>query len=447
MYKNEIIVETCFDYDEKGFGVVKHNGFIVFVKDLLISESAEIKIISVKKNYAYGIISKLLVESKERITPKCSVFSKCGGCNLQHMSDKEQAFFKEKRVKDCFKTISNLDVKVNSIISGTNYYRYRNKVQIPCTFDKNYKLGFYREHSNDIVIFDDCLVQSVESNKIIDFLKDNLYVSDVKNDLRHIIIKQGFNTNEFMLVFVVRKDVSKKLKVLVDRLLDNFNNIISILLNINSRDDNVILGVEEIVLYNRDFIVESLLGNNFKISLKSFFQINVNQTEKLYNLAISLAKLNKSDTLIDLYCGIGTIGIIASKYCKYAYGIEIVKEAIEDAKINAINNNINNIEFLNMDASIGSKYLIDNNINPNVIIVDPPRKGLDNNTIDSILKLNPDRFIYISCNPATLARDINYFKDSYKIEVVQPVDMFPNTSHVETVVLLSKLNTKNTYQH
>ncbi len=438
MKKNDVFVGKCTDYDNEGLGIVKTNGFVVFVKNLLVGEEAEIVCTLAKKKYGYGRVLKLINSSKNRVDFKCNVYKSCGGCNLQHMNLAEQSYFKKNKVKNCFNSIAGMDVEVLDTLMMDNPYRYRNKVQVPVQYEDRIRMGFYKNRTNDIVEFDDCLVQSELSNKIISFLKLELNNCDFKKDIKHILIKHSHSLNEVMVVFIVRRMIGNY-SDLIDKLVSEFVEIKSIVCNINDRKDNVILGEREIVLFGNRFISENLCGLIFNISSKSFFQINPYQTEVLYNKAIELAGISKDDVVLDLYCGTGTIGLIASKQAKKVIGIEIIEDAIRDAKINAENNNIKNIEFYCMDAGEGAKKLLDEKIALDTIIVDPPRKGLDYTAVNSIIKMNPKKIVYVSCDPATLARDFKIMlNEGYSLEVVQPVDMFPQTSHVECIALIQR---------
>ena len=439
MKKNEEFIGKCIDYDKDGNGIVKHDGFVYFVKGLIKDEVAKIKVISLKKNYGYGRIVDILEISENRVKPVCSVYKHCGGCNLQHMSFLEQANFKKSVVENTFRNIANLDVEVNDVLSMEDPYRYRNKVQVPVQYDEDLKIGFYRSFSNVIVEFDDCVVQSKLSNNIIDYFRNELVKYEFKDLIRHVLIKHSHNLNEVMVVIVCREVITVEINEFVENLYNKFDEIKSIVLNVNKREDNVILGEEEYLLKGKDFIQEEICGYKFNISSKSFFQINPYQTEVLYSKAIEYAEIKSNEIVLDLYCGIGTIGIIASKYASKVIGIEVVEEAIEDAKENARINNVNNIEFYCMDAGDGANKLIEENLNPDVIIVDPPRKGLNKKAVEAVLKLSPSRIVYVSCNPSTLARDCKRFNDNgYSIDKVQPVDMFPLTVHVECVTLMSR---------
>ena len=298
--------------------------------------------------------------------------------------------------------------------------------------------GYYRSHSHDIVDFDQCCLHSDLENAILRSLKAWIAEIGDPKQFRHWLIKHAFRTGQVMVVFIANTVQIKGKMELIRRLTESYPQIRSIILNVNEREDNVILGDKEIVLWGSASIEEELLGLRFQISAKSFYQINPIQTEVLYRKAIELAGLTGKETVIDVYCGTGTIGLSAASKAKRVIGIEIVPSAVEDAKNNAVRNGITNAEFICGDAGACTSQLLQRNIQPEVAIVDPPRKGLDRLTIDSLVKMNPDRIVYVSCDPATLARDCAFLNEQgYSVQVVQPVDMFPQTMHVETVCLLS----------
>ena len=440
MKKNDIFTGVCVDYTSEGLGVVKHEGLVFFVKNILIDELVEIKVTKVNKNIGFGFVIKYINKSIERCDLKCKIADVCGGCQLQHMSYKHQLNFKTNRVKNAFERIAKMDVDVKDCHEANSPYNYRNKVQVPvkCDQNKNAIIGYYRSHSNDIVEFDQCYTQSDLENSIIKKIKVLINEYKLAEIFRHVLIKHSFNTNDVMVVFIVSKK-DKQLGCLANKIVEQFDCIKSVILNLNTRNDNVIMGDVEEVLYGEKFITETLNDLTFNISSKSFYQINPVQTKYLYEKAIEFANLKESDTLIDLYCGTGTIGLFCANKVKKVIGIEIVEEAIKDAKINAINNDIDNIEFICGDASVAAKKLIDIKEKVDVIIVDPPRKGLDIDTINAIKKLSPKRLVYVSCDVATCARDCALLADNYSVDIVQPVDMFPQTTHVETVALMIRI--------
>lgn len=442
MNKNDHFVGTCTGYNVEGLGVVRHEGLVFFVKNMLVGEEGEIVITSLKKNYGFGKCLNLLNISKHRVEPKCTINNHCGGCQLQHMDRYEQKSFKVQKVKDCFKSIGKISCEVNDILDMDNPYRYRNKVQVPIQkVNGETKIGFYRNHTHEIIEFDDCLVQTEYSNEIIEYCKclfDELNCSGV---FRHVLIKHAHCTNQVMVVVVVKEYPFKDADYFINKLLEKFEFIESVIVNINNNNDNVILSNKEIVVAKKPMIQEKLHDLIFNISSQSFYQINPEQTRVLYDKAIEYAKLNGSETVVDLYCGTGTIGLFAALKAKKVIGIEIVSMAIEDAKENAKINNISNIEFICADAKEGAKQLLQRNEKIDVVIVDPPRKGCDLNTLASINEMNPERIVYVSCDPSTLARDVQILMGfGYELNKVQPVDMFPMTHHVETCVLLSYKN-------
>ena len=435
MKKNDSIVASCVDYSEQGYGVVKIEGFCIFVKGLLKGEVAKIKLTAMKKNYGYAIIEELFEPSKNRVVEKCEIASVCGGCQLQHMNYEEQLNFKQNSIERLFER-NHLECKVNSIIAGDDSHRYRNKVQVPFGVDKEGKLiyGFYRNHSNDIIQLDDCKIQSEQSNRLLLEIQQLLSEAINQKHLRHVLIKHMQNSDEIMVVFVAWKHF-EELNKIVEALVKKHNNIKSCILNINTYDDNVILGKKEYLLYGENYVKDDLMGKTFLLSSKSFYQINSAQTAKLYQQTLSLANIQKNDVVLDLYGGIGTIGILASDFAKKVITVEVVKEAIEDGKNNAKLNQIENIEFFCGDVK---KFMSQYHESVDIIIVDPPRKGIDVETISSMLEMKAKRIVYVSCNPNTLIRDLKLMNEDYHIEVVQPVDMFPHTRHTEVIVLLQK---------
>lgn len=440
MKKNETFVATCEGYTHDGLGVVHHDGFVFFVPNLILEEEAEIGITAVKKSYGYGRVINLKKESKHRVQPKCSVYRTCGGCQLMHMDKQEQNSFKEDKVRNCFYMNAGMEVEVLPILTTNHQYYYRNKVQVPIHWNgKEVERGFYQKHSNTIVQYDTCYVQSELSNQIINDITKWLKQFHCAKEIRHILLKHAHHTNEVMVCFIARHHQFEHLDKLIQKIHTSYGEVKSITLVENRREDNVILDGNEYLLYGQPYIEEELLGMKFRISAKSFFQVNPYATEKLYQTALDYAQIDHTKTVIDLYCGTGTIGLLASKNAKKVYGIEVVKEAIVDAKKNAEANHVTNIEFMVKDAGAGANELLKRKIQPDVVIVDPPRKGCSKDTLLAIHKMNPKTLVYVSCDPATLARDCKLLKEyNYEIEKIQPVDLFPGTLHVETVVKLSQ---------
>ena len=328
-----------------------------------------------------------------------------------------------------------------------NPYNYRNKAQFPIGLDRNKcpVFGVFAKRTHEIIPIQNCLIQKNISEEIaeyvLQFIKKNnisVYDENIRDGLfRHIVIKVGIKTGEIMCVFVINGKKIPKESELVKQILDRFPNIKTIVKNINTKDTNVIMGYENINIYGEGYIYDDLGDYTFKISPLSFYQVNPVQAEKLYNIGVNAAEINKDDIVFDLYCGIGTISLFMAKYAKKVYGVEIVEQAIEDARENAKLNKVTNTEFIAGDTEIILDDLINNKkIIPNVVMVDPPRRGLDNKSIENILKIKPDRLVYISCNPATMVRDLAKFEDVYEIIEIQPVDMFPFTSHIENISIL-----------
>ena len=414
-----------------GHGIARADDLVIFVKGMIKGETADVKIISEKKNYSFGIIDKLIERSPYRIESDCNISYKCGGCDYRYIDYDYQLVLK----KEVF--INTLrDFSVNDIIPDENREYYRNKVQIPV---RDHKFGFYRKFSNDIVEFDDCKIESKLANSIFNDLKKLLLKNKLDKYFRHILIKHGKGTDEIMLGYIVNTfDID--LDDINRELIDRYPQIRSIILNLNTKDTNVILGDEEKVLFGRDHIFDIYDGIKVKISLKSFYQVNHEQMIKLYSKIRELADLKGNESVLDLYCGIGTISLFIARYVREVLGVEIVEQAIDNAKDNAIMNNIENASFICADAT---KKMDEYIKGKDIVIVDPPRKGISKDLIDSFISLKTQKIIYVSCNPATLNRDLQLLKDHYDISSIQPVDMFPFTTHVECVVCLQRKGKKN----
>ncbi|MBQ3295728.1 MAG: 23S rRNA (uracil(1939)-C(5))-methyltransferase RlmD [Erysipelotrichaceae bacterium] len=424
--KNEIVRCKCVDMSVDGHGIARAGDLVIFVKGMIKGEEADVKIISEKKNYSFGIIDKLIDPSPYRIESDCPISYKCGGCDYRYIDYDYQLLLKKEVLINTFR-----DFEVNDIIEDDHPNHYRNKVQIPV---RDGKMGFYRKFSNDIVEFDDCKIESIKANQIIKDLKSLLIGKKIDKYFRHILIKHAQGTDEIMLGYIVN-NFDLDLNDINEFIINKYLNIRSIILNLNDRDTNVILGYKEKLLYGRDFIYDIYDGIKVKISLKSFYQVNYGQMLKLYAKIRELADLKGNETILDLYCGIGTISLYLARYARNVIGVEIVDQAIINAKDNAKINNINNVSFICADASKGmDEYIKDKDI----VVVDPPRKGISKELIDTFIRLKTEKIIYVSCNPATLNRDLLLLKDHYHISSIQPVDMFPYTTHVETVTLLSR---------
>lgn len=439
------LVGKCVDYTFDGKGIVKKDNRVIFVEGVLKDEEVEIEITHEGKNQTTGKLLKIMKSSPYRVKPFCPLAKDCGGCVLQHLQYEKQLEFKRNHVQDCINKFSKINIEVNDCIGMDNPFNYRNKSQVPFSMDrKKICYGFYKLNTHKIIQMDHCYIQTEDANEILKTLADlmkryklSAYEEDKRKGIfRHVLIKKGFATNEIMVVLITNVNSFPNRKEIVKDLVKKHPNIKTVVQNINTRDTNVILGEKEIVLYGNGYIEDILLGVKFKISSKSFYQVNPIQTATLYSKAIELADLNKNDRVLDTYCGIGTIGLIASKNVDEIIGVEIVKEAIKDAKNNAQINNITNANFVLGDASDFMVDLAKTSEKMDVVFVDPPRKGCDEKFLSSIMKLAPKKIVYISCNPSTLARDLGILKNKYNVIEIQPVDMFPHTYHIETIALL-----------
>lgn len=448
MKKNEYIEAKCIDYSHDGQGIVKVDGFPVFVKNMLVDEVGKVKIIKVLKNYAVGRLIEIIEQSPYRVVPRCPLFKQCGGCHLQHLSCEGQQLFKTKRVKDTLERIGHCDVEVKPCLMMEEPWYYRNKVQVPVGLEQNTIVtGFYKQHSNEIVPMENCYIQNSLSNQLVNRVRDLLQESHevpydkVKHtgNIRHILVKYGHKTNQLMVVLITYQTKIKNINDLITILKQEFPELKTIIQNINTRHDNVILGEDVVVLDGEGYIEDELLGNTYRISVKSFYQVNPIQVEHLYQKAIEYAELKETDEVIDAYCGIGTISLSMARHVKKVYGVEIVEQAIVDAKENAQRNNIQNVEFTCADAG---EFMVDfasKNKHIDVVMVDPPRKGCSQVFLDQMVTLSPEKIVYVSCDVATQARDIDYLQQhGYHADIAQPVDMFPHSHHIESIVKLSK---------
>ena len=442
--KFDCVTGKCVDLSFEGKGVVKLSYGTVFVDGLFPGEEAEIEIQYKRAGSYFGKVHRLITKSKDRIQPKCGVCTACGGCQLQQLSYPAQLEFKTNKVKEAFRRHNIENINVANTIGAENPYEYRNKIQVPIGRDPHGHIvsGFYRSGTHKIIPIEKCFIEDARAGKIILELKKLMkefhyapYDEDTRSGLvRHVLIRTSAHYDEVMVTLVTNKDEFKGKNAFVKEWVKRCPNIKSLIQNINKRDTNVILGEKERTLFGPSFIKDSILGINFLISSKSFFQVNPEQVEKLYSKAIEFANLSKEENIFDAYCGIGTISLCASKYVKKVTGVEIVKEAIVDAKKNAKLNNIINAEFLLGDAGEVFEKLVSNGEKYSTVFIDPPRKGLDQKFINTLLTLLPEKIVYVSCEPETLARDIKLLSEKYEIKKIQPVDMFPMTFHVETVV-------------
>lgn len=445
--KNEKYVVDIIDNGFEGEGIAKIDGLTVFVPGSIKGEKCEILIVKVLASHAYGKIVNIIEKSENRKESDCATYKRCGGCSLRHMTYESTLKLKRQVVQNLVNKGLTKKVEVLETIGMENPYNYRNKAQYPVGLNSEGQpeVGVFAQRTHTIIPIQTCLIQTEISQKIaktiLNFVKEkNIQVYNEENQkglLRHIVIKVGKYTNQVMCILVVNDSKFNQEQELVKLLCEKYPEIKTIVKNINNKNTNVILGKENINLYGNGYIEDKLGEYIFKISPMSFYQVNPVQAEILYTTAINQANLDRNDILFDLYCGIGTIGIFASKYVNKVYGIEIVPQAIEDAKENAKINDVKNIEFICGDVEVAFDELINKEkIVPSAIIVDPPRKGLDNKTVENIAKIKPAKLVYISCNPATMVRDLTKLENIYNIKAIQPVDMFPWTNGVESITIL-----------
>ena len=448
--KDKMYVVEIVDIGQGGVGIGKFEGFTVFVDGGLVKDKIKVKIIKSKKNYAVGEIVEILEPSPYRVERKCSKELKaCGGCQIQELDYKEQLNLKTNEVKQVISRIGKLDdVVIHDALGMEEPFRYRNKAQFPIQkVDGVPVIGFYKKKSHDIIPTDQCIIQHDVNDKIIKIIKTyirayNVSIYDEKTHtgvLRHLVTKVGFTTKEVMVVLVANGRKLPYLNELSSVLKENIPGFKTLVVNINREKTNVILGNENRIIYGDGKINDNIGDLVFEISPLSFFQVNPIQTEVLYNKALEYANLGENDTVFDIYCGIGTISLFLAQKAKKVYGIEIVEEAIKDAKRNAEINKLDNVEFYVGKAEEVVPKMYKQGKRANVVVVDPPRKGCDEKVLDTIISMQPDRVVYVSCNPSTLARDLNYLDErGYKCLEVQPVDMFPHSVHIENVALIVK---------
>lgn len=447
--KNDEFNLKITGYTSEGGGVGKFDGQAVFVENTAIGDEILCHIIKAKSTYAIGKAVKIIKPAKSRVEPECGAFKSCGGCSFAHIKYEDELKAKEQKVIDAFKRIGGLDVPFAPIVASPETTRYRNKAQYPVRRENGIlNIGFYAKKSHRVIDGGDCLLQPVEFTGIIEVFRkwinnNNITVYSENTNLgllRHIYLRKAFATGEIMVCVVINgtalpcyEDLLSELKA-----IDGFKTLV---VNINRKNTNVVLGNECISLYGDGYITDILCNVKVKISPLSFYQVNRNGAQLLYNKAAEYAGLNGNEDILDLYCGTGTIGLSMAHKAKSLIGVEIIPEAIEDAKINAELNNIKNARFICGDASLAAEKLKDEGITPQVIILDPPRKGCAEELLKTVVEINPQKIVYVSCDPATLARDCERLHTlGYSVAEVTPVDMFPRTSHVESVALLTHSN-------
>ena len=429
MRKNEEYIVTCIDITDMAAGVCRVEDRVVFVYDLLPDEVAKIKIIKVNKKFAIGKVIQRIESSKDRQEIVCEHARLCGGCQLEHVRYEAQLKYKTQWMKELFAPIVVLPT-----LGNENPLYYRNKAQFPVQIkDGKVVTGFYRKHSNDVVDSDCCKIQSPAINEMYAWIRLRLTVENAQG-LRHIFIRSSYLSHQSQVVFIGESE--EKIQAIVPALVAAFPNLVSVVFNYNTRNDNVILGDTYTVLYGSDSIVELCMGNEVRLHFKSFFQVNPVMMETLYQCAIDGAKLSGQETCIDMYAGAGTIGMAISKQAKKVIGVEIVEEAVLNAKENVKRNQITNCEYICQDATVFANECKEH---VDVVFVDPPRKGMSEQGIQDIVRIQPNTVMYISCNPKTLKRDLDLFEQwDYNCTYVQPVDMFAYTTGVECVARIER---------
>lgn len=450
MKKNDVINLDIIDVTIEGTGIGRFENIAVFVPNAALGDKLKVRVIKINKNYVIGKIEDIIKPSTDRIESDCACYKKCGGCAFRHISYESELNIKYNHVHNCLTRIGGFkNINISPIIGSKEINGYRNKSQVPVRKDasNNIVTGFFSNHSHRIIDCNECLLHPKEFNIIVNAIKEWIIkykispYDEEKNTglIRHIYLRKAESTDEIMICLVVNgNDIPFKEELL--NIISMLNiNIVSVVINSNLKKTNVILGDKCKVLFGKEYITDKLFDLKFDISPLSFYQVNRKQTEVLYSLVKEHLKNIKNSNIIDLYCGIGTIGLCLASNVSKVTGIEIVEQAVKDAYRNASKNNIKNAEFICSDASELEKNIKDISDNLGAVILDPPRKGCSSELIQDVIKLKPNNIIYVSCNPATLARDLKLIcENNYSIEEVTPVDMFPRTSHVETVVLLSR---------
>lgn len=449
--KGETYQIEITDLTHDGEGIGRVDDFAVFVPEALPGDVVLGKVISTKKTYARALIEKTFKNSDQRIAPVCPKAESCGGCQLAYMGYEHQLAWKQRKVQDVLKRIGKLDAEVLPIIGMERPEGYRNKSQFPVGLvDNRLVIGFYQKRSHNIVDTDYCRLQHPLINKaarvvkqaLIDLKIEPYNEKDHLGVVRHAVIRTSFSRHTLMLIFVTRTKELPHRDKLIEVLTAELPELTSIYQNINSQVTNVIFGTESRLLWGEPYLFDQIGDLEFAISPRSFFQVNPIQTKVLYDLAKEAAGLTGRETVWDLYCGIGTIGLYLASDAAKVIGVETVPEAVEDARYNAVLNGIDNAEFYTGKAEELAPKLLDKGLKPDVIVVDPPRRGCDSGLLETIQSVQVPKVVYVSCNPSTLARDLGMLKEAgYRVESVQPVDMFPDTRHVETVVLLSHKRT------
>ena len=448
LIKNQIYEAEIVDYTSEGQGIAKIDGCAVFIPNAIFGEKCRVRIEVAKKSWAAGKIVEILEKSPHRINRICPVAKLCGGCNFHHMDYEEETRLKAERVRTCLNRIGGESLETIPILAAPTCESYRNKAQYPVSAKKGKAYaGFFRAGTHDVVENDRCGILPAEmdqvKNAVIDYMNQfrvSAYdETSHKGLVRHIYVRTAYATGQVLVCLVINGDGIPQEKALVQNLLTNVNNLHTVCLSIHKKPGNAVLGDKFVTLHGPGYIEDVLCGLRFRLSPRSFYQVNRDQAERLYEKAIEKAQLTGTETVLDLYCGTGTITLALSRHAKQVIGVEIIPAAIVDAKENAVRNQIENAEFFCADASQAAQKFAEDGIKPDVIVVDPPRKGLDPQVIDAMVQMAPKKSVYVSCDPATLARDLKRLEEQgYKTLEAEAVDMFPRCHHVESVALLSR---------
>lgn len=435
MKKNEEYLLECTGLSDQGYGIGHIDGMTIFAANLLPGEQARVRIIKPASRYAIARVMERMNSSSVRVKPLCPHAASCGGCSFQHVRYEDQLKWKHEQLEHLFGSLPQKP-EVKPVLGMEDPFYYRNKAQFPVSVENGKIIsGFYRPRTNTIVDIEDCAIQSKKINEVYRWIREHLPLEAAGN-LRHLFIRDSEKLKQMQVVFIGRSDAH--LEKFTKKLTERFPEIVSVVFNENKREDNVILGEHYHVLYGSDSLLEDCLGLKIRLHFKSFFQVNPTQMEVLYSAALKMADLKKTDQVVELYSGTGTIGLLAARQAASVTGVEIVPEAVENARENAAINHIDNARFVCEDAS---KFAADYRGQADVLIVDPPRKGLSAQGITDIVRIHPERIVYVSCNPRTLQRDLVLLEEQgYNCPVIQPVDMFSHTSGVECIALLEKKN-------
>ena len=445
LIKNQIYEAVISDYTSEGQGVAKIEGCAVFVPNAICGEKCTVRIEKVGKTWASGKIVELLERSPHRVNRECPVAKLCGGCDFWHMDYEEESRLKAERVRQCLNRMGGENLEEMPILAAPTCHGYRNKAQYPVASQKNKAYaGFFRAGTHNVVENQRCLILPEETDRVKDLVMDYVNRNHVsvydevqhKGLLRHIYVRRGAVSGQILVCLVANGNALPKISQLIDS-LKQIPGFTSLVLNVNTKKGNTILGPENITLYGPGYIEDTLCGLQFRLSPHSFYQINHHQAQRLYEAAIAQAGITKADTVLDLYCGVGTITLCMAKAAGKVIGVEVVPQAVADARDNAARNGIENAEFFCGDAGEAALALEAKGIQADVVVVDPPRKGLNSDAIEALTRFNPRRIVYVSCDPATLARDVALLKErGFRLQNAMAADLFPRCSHVESIVTL-----------